>query len=549
VAVVSVSFDGTRVDSADTIGTVWTQLGGGKAASEEVDFVYQGNSSASVQVKTSEGGVQYYNSATSHNLETGSAITGPRTVIFKHIATNKDILNVEGSTGGILEVGSGDRANYYRYYVIGSDTYPKTGGWLITPIDPNVSGYRDDTVGSPDLAVVDNYNWVCTFTGSSKVENVAMDAIDFVDNGTGLTLVGGDGASTDGVFQDFADYDEGTVGNSYGICTTKEGIFYVVGVLTIGTATSTEFTDSGQVIVFPDGRFDAGFCGIDFGLQSTGEPTTSITIDDCVFKGRGVPGDSPEVADTRPDYSATGTTSTLALTGCTFDVFRNMDWTSGVTLTSCIFINGLYLKQNGATIASCTISNATTGDGVAFIESDDPELISNCDFTFSDGHAIEITTAGEYDFTLNSFTGYGADESSDAAIYNNSGGNVILNLLGAGVATPTVRNESPSTTTLNNGKTVSVHVSDSDGASLLGVLVAIYTDPGLVEVLNTETDSAGDVSATYNYTGDQAITIRVRESPNQSFGRYVPFFGTGTITDTGFSLDVLLQDDDIAQVT
>ena len=51
------------------------------------------------------------------------------------------------------------------------------------------------------------------------------------------------------------DWDEGataTDGGRYGVISTTEGVLVVTGVLTIGSATETDFDDSGQVIVFPD---------------------------------------------------------------------------------------------------------------------------------------------------------------------------------------------------------------------------------------------------------------------------------------------------------
>ena len=98
MAVVAVAINNvTRVNNADALGTLWQDLGGG-ATNNEPDFFYQGTASVSEKVKTSEAGVKYYNSATSHAFSTND-----RTWIAKHLASNKDALNVEGSTGGILD--------------------------------------------------------------------------------------------------------------------------------------------------------------------------------------------------------------------------------------------------------------------------------------------------------------------------------------------------------------------------------------------------------------------------------------------------------------
>ena len=118
------------------------------------------------------------------------------------------------------------------------------------------------------------------------------------------------------------------------------------------------------------------------------------------------------------------------------------------TLEGTVLIDCNVLTQNGATISNCKILEANTSDGLAFIMSDDPGLITGCDFVFSDGHAVEITAPGTYSWTNNTNSGYGADGTNDALIYNNSGGAVILNVSGGD--TPTVRNGAGASTTVNN---------------------------------------------------------------------------------------------------
>ena len=56
--------------------------------------------------------------------------------------------------------------------------------------------------------------------------------------------------------------------------------------------------------------------------------------------------------------------------------------------------------------------------------------ISSCDFdnTGGTGHALEITATGTYELSACSFTGYGASGTGDAALYNNTGGEVIINV-------------------------------------------------------------------------------------------------------------------------
>jgi hypothetical protein len=317
MADVTVSFDGTRLDDAEDT-TDWS-------GSQEPDFVYQNTYSVSTKTKTSELGPMY-----THPSTTNFAV-GPKVALFKTIVTTVGILNVEGATGAICEIGSGgEQTNYYRYYIAGSDTYPPQGGWLITPIDPNIVGYVDNTPGTaPDPTIIDYLGWVATMTSSSaKSENVAMDAVDYVTSGTGLTLINGGGISTSGVFADFIDYDEGTKNNRYGIVTSRGGILYVAGFLTIGTATETDFADAGAILVFPDGRFGPSFAGIKVGLANV---SSEVLFTSCIVNGRGSASGS---ADTRPTIYVAGTTGSFSADACTFDVLRRLKLNSASAVNS-----------------------------------------------------------------------------------------------------------------------------------------------------------------------------------------------------------------------
>jgi len=107
--------------------------------------------------------------------------------------------------------------------------------------------------------------------------------------------------------------------------------------------------------------------------------------------------------------------------------------------------------------------DANTADAVAFMTVSDLSDIENSTFNFSDGHAVEIDTAGTYTFSGNIFAGAflgtpgsnltGGTGSNDAMILNSSGGLVTINIAGGGT-TPSIRNTSGSTTQVNNDVTV-----------------------------------------------------------------------------------------------
>lgn len=517
MAVVSVTFDGTRVDDADLLTSAkgdWVDTGG-KAAAEEPDFVYQGSQSVSEKVGTTALGVGLETAA---GTPSSYDFTTPLVGIYKVIATNPGVMLDKASLGGVIEIGSGSAGgNLDEYYAVGGDTYPIRGGWLIIPIDPN--GTPSNTPGTaPTLTALDWFGWRCDFSGASKAPNVAMDAFDYIENGTGLTLISGD-TGTDGAFQDFVDEDEGTLANRWGIVSTQEGIIYVTGTLTIGSATLTEFTDSGQVLVFPDAEFlnSTGFFGIDIDLQTSG---TIITIDSCVFKSAGgFPGTGLSSIDTRPNYTFSGTAGIATIDGCRFDTFNIISSTSAVTLSDCFFGGGEKLDAYGTTISGGIFVDGTQSTGLHYVLVTDPADISTSSFTSGgSGHGIRCDTIGTYDWISNSDFGYtgtrgtnsiAASGSTDAMFYNNSGGLITLDVSGVGGLQPSVRNGIGATTT------VSASVSLSISGVTEGTRVILIGDGGDEEgstVLEAYADSTGEVSGSFAGATPQAVKIRARNS-------------------------------------
>jgi hypothetical protein len=99
-------------------------------------------------------------------------------------------------------------------------------------------------------------------------------------------------------------------------------------------------------------------------------------------------------------------------------------------------VSTLYLDCAQAQVANSlqvrnTIVNAATADGTAFMVTDDMGDIAFCAFNFSDGHAVEITSAAvsTQNNVGNTFSGYtDTNDSTDAAIYLSAAGNPNLTI-------------------------------------------------------------------------------------------------------------------------
>lgn len=280
MAAVSVAYDGTNISGAEseTDGGTWDKWGATQSPSQEADVVYQGSFCISNKVSNTTGGIDF--DATTPVNYSATA----RVAVAVVNVTTVGLIDTTVAKGAAYQVGSGGSA-YHEYYIYGSQKdYPVKGGWQFLAIDPNVTAWRDATVGSPSLTAVDYYGWWADITASSKSENVMHDNLSYVDSGAGMTLTGGDGANADGVFQDFLDQDEGTSGNRRGLVIEVDGVLYAVCTLTVGSATATVFTDSNKTVVFPATLTDAGHEGLSWGLQSA---TNVHTVSSCSFLGRG----------------------------------------------------------------------------------------------------------------------------------------------------------------------------------------------------------------------------------------------------------------------
>lgn len=520
MAAPSVSFNGTRVNASDS-STDWANFGStGPAPAAEAQLAYQNSLAVNKRINsTSLGGLDY-------DPGTGALdMTAAANRLWFVKVIVADSFDLNATYGVNIVFGSANNA-YYEYNVAGSgsnnpaySSYPAQGGYLITAIDPNIAAWRENAVGSPNLTAVDYFGAQCAFiTGSAKAENLALDAIDI---GTGLTVVDGVGAAAD--FIDFLSFDQDTTTNRYGVVTGAGDSITSNGMLTIGSATATEFSDSTSIVTFPDGYHSEGLLGVTCDLQNA---STTINISSLLI-GQGA-AQTPAANDTRPDLIVTGTSGAFTSSG-SYRNFNNVVLTSACTLTNAD-VEFADLTQSSASISDSTLrTNSLTG--VAAI--DDATFgastgIRNCEFIQSGaGHAVEITSPGTYTLTGLTYSGYGADTSNAAAIYNNSGGAVTLNISGGG--TPTVRDGTGASTTIVNAVPITLN------NLVAGSRVYIENTTDSVVLFNV-LEATTQFSDSVDYTTDKALRIRVRNSSSAPF--YKSFETTGTLTSSGFVLSV-----------
>lgn len=509
-------------------------------------------------VRTGGGAIGVTSAATTQGTQNA-------TIIFSLVGQPKplwiakcyvtDFAALNATWGAALGLGSSS-ANRYNYNVAGSganspaySTYPPQGGYHIVAIDPGVTAWRETTDGTPNLASVSHFYFAIEMaSGAAKNENMALDAIDV---GTGLTLTRGDGGDADGTFASFVTADQDNSSNRWGYASNPGGNIIARGLWTIGeTATATEFVDNTRDVSWPDGFHSAGSFGL---IVNLGNASTAVTIGS-TLRGQG----TTTSEDTRPVFLVTGTAGALTFTG-RLSNFLEAALTSGCALNGAD-IQIARLIQGGASITDTTIrttapaNTATLRDPTFGVSSG----LRNSTFRQGGGHAIEIITPGSYTLTNLTFTNYGADGSSTAAILNNSGGEVTLNVSGG--TTPTVRNVGASTTIVTNSKTVNVTVTDVEtGSPIESARVLVEAAAGgTLPVAASVTIAAVTTTATVSHashglvTGDKVVirgavnsdlyngvkTITVLTSGTYTFtmGSSPPSPATGTITATAVIL-------------
>ena len=192
-----------------------------------------------------------------------------------------------------------------------------------------------------------------------------------------------------------------------------------------------------------------------------------------------------------------------------------------ITFSAMSFINCTSFVQNQTDFSGCSFSGST-------ITCDKLSGFSDCSFACESEHAIVLGASliGSHVFNGNTFSGYGADGSSTAAIYNNSGGLVTIQL-SAGDSVPTVKNGAGSSTVvaLSASYTVENIISGSR-------LLIRRTDTQAV--LINEVVAGTSRVYTYNYTANIPIEAVLRKASSAPY--YQEWRTTAVLTSTSASV-------------
>lgn len=490
----------------------WEASGGGGSITEDTDVYIEGTTSVAEQMTTSRR-VMLWDNGSTQDLSNGHLYIWVNCGIV-------GLLDLKANGGLTVRMTGPTSTNFVEWYVGGNDSWPTAieGGWVMFVVD--TASTPSNTGGTPPaLTAIQKVGISAITTAMTKsVDNTWVDAGWFLADGNpGIIVEGRNGGTTDWDFEDI----NTQLGNSAGMFIPGEGGSWVCNApiqFGINDTSTHGFTDTNQTILWSDQEFVASD---HYKLSALGNAggTTNVTLGVKTGTGDDATG-------------AQGCTFQAASGGARWGMDFNDPNVDGVNLYGCNFIHGgtfdlddpavsvissQYIDCSAAVVSNSeqlriSVINANTADGVAFMTTDDLGDIVFSTFEFSDGHAIELTTPRVASQTSkgNKFSGYGSTGTNDAAVYNNTAGAVTISVTELG-DTPTYRNGTSATTTVNNTVTLTVTCKNSAGLAASGVRVRIETEVGGTLIAEGTTNASGIFQdTTYNYTVDTDVKIIAR---------------------------------------
>jgi len=520
----------------------WAELGGGTISTNPDVYLYGAMSIGNQYA--SKVGYSYFDRVTPINFT--DTYPGQFLYIWLNISA-KGAFKVGHSFA--FRLGVSNSTDYRDFRIADkNDSNGWSGGWKLFVLDPTKTGSVADT-GSYNVNAI---RYIGTFIDTDV--SVRADSIWFsqmaVAKGIRIT-----GTSTSG-WADAVAYCTDYTNRAWGVLQEREGIYFVYGGLWIGTTATTgslntSFVTAGRVLQFGMSEYynvssqwvtsypdtantivvqdsssystifqDGVIVGLDAGRsgsQFIGDPNSTISM--TLYTGNHASSVTKLYGSTLKDIKGTivlGNNTANQYFSCTFQGCGVMTLgTSSVQNT--LFVSQLGLiTYGGGVLKNCSFISSTVSPALSWNQNIDTDgKLDGTAFSSSGtGHAIEFGSNTPSSLTFNNmaFTGYGSDETTDAAIYNNSGKAIAITLVGT--TQPTVRNGGGASTTFPSSVPITVTVVDKNNTAIQLAQVAVYKSSDSSELMNEDTLSTG--IATENYTGSVPcdIYLRVRKASN-----------------------------------
>ncbi|MDX1493535.1 MAG: hypothetical protein R3253_05730 [Longimicrobiales bacterium] len=511
----------TLVDSADS-ATPYDSLSGAAAGTLDTDIKVQGSGSVSGFITNSLAGILY---------DAGSAQNWANNVFYVWVNCGiVGLLDTKANGGFRIRFCGATVTDFFEFYVGGSDSWPTAveGGWVQFVVD--IEATPSNTGGTPPATSAVRYVGWAGVTGGTMpkmVDNTWIDEIRRLPDGNpGVIIEGQNNGPTDWSWEDVISQ------LGVGVGTVKLGPGGSIVLNTpvqfgINDATTHGFSDTNKILLWENQEFapsdlyklsalgnSGGTTNVTFGVKTgTGDDATGAQGVTIAAAAGGVRW-AMDFDD--PNLDA------INFYGCSLQ--HGGDFQLDNSAVSCI--STAYVDCSSAVVSNseqlrCKVIDANTADGVAFMTTDDLGDLVFCEFEFSDGHAIELTTPRVANQTSkgNRFSGYAlqAGNANDRAIYNNTAGAVAISVTSGGVGTEhSYRNGTSASTTVNANTNVTftgmkdnteVRVYDAgDGSEIAGIENATAGSPGNRSF--TWSDASGNV-VDYVVHSEAYETIRV----------------------------------------
>jgi hypothetical protein len=390
---------------------------------------------------------------------------------------------------------------------------------VATPGTNNVDyfQYNGTEAGLTHTAILQvGYGSIHLIKGQGTIPNTFMDGIYYIANGSYAASITGGTTGTPETMADLVG-DDITVGA--GMFSNPVGAaYYIFAPTEWGAATG-----------------DTAFAGTDEQWYYLGDNGGGHAVGAGNFFHRLLGGTGTNIfRQTRVTNINVGTRAAFDWSHASFDeiTLDSTTWVEFGVITApgvdvdknldvAVFNNCDQFIMNGMNCSDLTFNGAFNALGAVLLDTSGDSnncvgAIFNSDGT---GHAIEISVAGTYDFDNFIFVGYGADATTDAAVYISANVAVTLNIQNGG-DTPTVRN-SGTAPTINNAVTITI---DGVAQGTAGTMIANET-VGTVTIgdvlLSGLADSTGAITDTgFNYEAafgaglDVLVRARSQGLPN-----------------------------------
>ena len=519
----------TTVDAAEALTNWVNDAGAGFGGSINTDTFIKGSGSVAERVSNSTLGF-FVDATAAQNWSNN-------TFYFWWNVSTAGLLDTIANGGVRMRFCGATITDFFEVHLAGSDTY--SGGWTMSVVNiedaktaADAAEANTGTGGtSPATSAIryvgiffDMANMV-----SGNVDNCFVDYSWRLPNNTPGLRVEGDNTGSPWTWQDLVDFcDPGDTTKALGTVFRRDGVVFINTPIQFGTDDTSnatdDFSDSNEVVFWEDHRVPDTFYDISIVGASGASATQNFNLG--VRAGTGVTSTGSQggvigapLTGFAPRWNLTAVDAHITAAdflGTQLFHTNVIDITNTNTeIRSCSIGDGTTIYHSGGAGAGAGtgdfskngVFNSNTADGVALIETDDPSAIVENTFTFSDGHAFEVTTLGSdtaFTFTGNTFNGYlGTDGdndtinsgSNDAEMLNSSGRIVTMNL-GGGGTTIAVRNTGTgSTTVVNNNVSVTLEGLRDN------------TEIRVYDQSNPPNELAGVETATAGTVDDRAFTF------------------------------------------